>query len=198
MNVLLLIGKSSTSHEAVAAEAAELRTQGHRVTLGTRVPPRQVLIDAVDEVVLLTPAMPAPPAPAAPTPVAAAPVAAAPTATSPPAESASDATAAATTAKASGGSNSAAKVVRTVRKRVRWARGQVSGAITEPARSWKAVKRNDTVMALAKAADVVVAVDAPMVRAGWQLGKALPLPDGPEVVYGLPAAASAIARKSAR
>ena len=195
MNVLLLIGKSSTSHEAVAAEATELRAQGHRVTLGTRVPPRQVLSDAVDEVVLLTPALPAPPAPAAPAPVAAAPVAAAPPA---PAEPASDVTTTATTAKASGGSNSAAKVVRTVRKRVRWARGQVSGAITEPARSWKAVKRNDTLMALARSADVVVAVDAPMVRAGWQLGKALPLPDGPEVVYGLPAAASAIARKAAR
>jgi len=195
VNVLLLIGKSSTSHEAVAAEATELRAQGHRVTLGTRVPPRQVLSDAVDEVVLLTPALPAPPAPAAPAPVAAAPVAAAPPA---PAEPASDVTPTATTAKPSGGGNPAAKAVRTVRKRVRWARGQVSGAITEPARSWKAVKRNDTVMALARAADVVVAVDAPMVRAGWQLGKALPLPDGPEVVYGLPAAASAIARKAAR
>jgi hypothetical protein len=116
-----------------------------------------------------------------------------------PAGSASDASAtAATASKPSGGGNAAAKVVRTARKRVRWARGQVSGAITEPARSWKAVRRSDTVMALAKAADVVVAVDAPMVRAGWQLGKALPLPDGPEVVYGLPAAASAIARKAAR
>ena len=196
MNVLLLIGKSSTSHEAVAAEAAELRTQGHRVTLGTRVPPRQVLSDAVDEVVLLTPALPAPPAPAAPAPVAAAPAA---PADAVPAGSASDASAtAAAASKSSGGGNPAAKAVRTVRKRVRWARGQVSGAITEPARSWKAVKRNDTVMALARGADVVVAVDAPMVRAGWQLGKALPLPDGPEVVYGLPAAASAIARKAAR
>ena len=196
MNVLLLIGKSSTSHEAVAAEASELRAQGHRVTLGTRVPPRQILTDAVDEVVLLTPALPAPPAPAAPAPVAAAPAA---PADAVPAVSASDASAtAAAASKSSGGGNPAAKVVRTARKRVRWARGQVSGAITEPARSWKAVRRNDTVMALAEAADVVVAVDAPMVRAGWQLGKALPLPDGPEVVYGLPAAASAIARKSAR
>jgi hypothetical protein len=189
VNVLLLIGKSSTSHEAVAAEAAELRAQGHRVTLGTRVPPRQVLADAVDEVVLLSPALPAPPAPAAPAPVAAAePVA--------PASPATTTAPAATTS--TGGGNPMSKVVGTARKRVRWARGQVSGAITEPARSWKAVKRNDTLMALARSADVVVAVDAPMVRAGWQLGKALPLPDGPEVVYGLPAAASAIARKAAR
>ena len=177
MNVLLLIGKSSTSHEAVAAEAAELLAQGHRVTLGTRVPPRQVLADAVDEVVLLAPALPAPPAPAVPTAVTAA--------TEKPATPA-------------GGGNPASKVVRTARKRVRWARGQVSGAITEPARSWRAVKRNDTVMALARNADVVVAVDAPMVRAGWQLGKALPLPDGPEVVYGLPAAASALTRRATR
>jgi hypothetical protein len=187
VNVLLLIGKSSTSHEAVAAEATELRAQGHRVTLGTRVPPRQVLADAVDEVVLLTPALPAPPAPAAQ-----------------PVESASDSVetpATATTVRAAtpaGGGNPASKLVRTARKRVRWARGQVSGAITEPARSWKAVKRNDTVMALARSADVVVAVDAPMVRAGWQLAKALPLPDGPEVVYGLPAAASALTRRATR
>jgi hypothetical protein len=196
VNVLLLIGKSSTSHEAVAAEASELRAQGHRVTLGTRVPPRQVLSDAVDEVVLLTPALPAPPAPAAPAPVE---PAAAAQPVDPTAEVPAPATTSApvATTPAAGG-NPASKVVRTARKRVRWARAQVSGAITEPARSWKAVKRNDTVMALARAADVVVAVDAPMVRAGWQLGKALPLPDGPEVVYGLPAAASAIARKAAR
>lgn len=199
MNVLLLIGKSSTSHEAVAAEASELRAQGHRVTLGTRVPPRQVLTDAVDDVVLLTPALPAPPVAAAPAPVAAALEAVAPAGASKPTEAASGSTATVTpTANPSGGSNPAAKVMRTARTRVRWARGQVSGAITEPARSWKAVKRNDTVMALAEAADVVVAVDAPMVRAGWQLGRALPLPTGPEVVYGLPAAASAIVRKAAR
>jgi len=115
------------------------------------------------------------------------------------AESATDSLATpAPTAKPRGGGNPAAKVMRTARTRVRWARGQVSGAITEPARSWKAVRRNDTVMALAEAADVVVAVDAPMVRAGWQLGRALPLPEGPEVVYGLPAAASALTRKAAR
>ena len=184
MNVLLLIGKSSTSHEAVAAEAAELRAQGHRVTLGTRVPPRQVLADAVDEVVLLTPALPAPAAPAVPAAVAAVPGAATAATEKP--------------ATPTGGGNPASKVVRTARRRVRWARGQVSGAITEPARSWKAVRRNDTVMALARSADVVVAVDAPMVRAGWQLGRALPLPDGPEVVYGLPAAASALARRAGR
>jgi hypothetical protein len=53
-------------------------------------------------------------------------------------------------------------------------------------------------MALARQADVVVAVDAPMVRAGWQLARDLPLPAGPEVVYGLPATESAITRKAAR
>jgi hypothetical protein len=80
---------------------------------------------------------------------------------------------------------------------VRWARGQVSGAVTEPARSWRSVRRNALAMDLARRSDVVVAVDAPMVRAGWQLARALPLPAGPEVVYGLPAAASAIARRAA-
>ena len=65
MRILLLVGKASTSHEVVAAEATELRAQGHHVALATRVAPRDVLTAAVDEVVVLTPTLPAPPAPAA-------------------------------------------------------------------------------------------------------------------------------------
>lgn len=185
MNVLLLIGKSSTSHEAVAAEAEELRRQGHHVTVGTRVPPRQVLVDAVDSVVQLSPALPAPPVASVPPGVPAAGEEAVPAATPEPAPTPS----ARSGAPAPG-------ITATARKRVRQLRAQVSGAVTEPARSWRAVRRNATVMQLAREADVIVAVDAPMVRAVWHLGRRLPLPAGPEVVYGLPAAATAIARRT--
>lgn len=189
MNVLLLIGKSSTSHEAVAAEAEELRRAGHRVTVGTRVPPRQVLVDAVDAVVRLSPALPAPPVAAVPAAVPATDEAA-----PPPVEAATPAPATA----AASGARPASGLVGTARRRVRQLRAQVSGAVTEPARSWRAVRRNATVMQLAREADVIVAVDAPMVRAVWHLGRRLPLPGGPEVVYGLPAATTAIARRAPR
>ncbi len=205
MNVLLLIGKSSTSHEAVAAEAEELRRQGHRVTVGTRVPPRQVLVDAVDAVVQLSPTLPAPPVAAVPPSVpavdaepadeaAVATGASGPTDTGPGA-TASGATGATPSARADA---PASGIVGSARKRVRRLRAQVSGAVTEPARSWRAVRRSATVMQLAREADVIVAVDAPMVRAVWHLGRRLPLPAGPEVVYGLPAAATAIARRAPR
>ncbi len=208
MNVLLLIGKSSTSQEAVAAEAEELRRQGHRVTVGTRVPPRPVLADAVDEVVRLSPSLPAPPpAPAAP-PVPAVPAEVSAADAVPAETEAAGAVPAprADTAAADASRRSprrprvrppARGVVGSARRRVRQLRAQVSGAVTEPARSWRAVRRNATVMRLARDADVIVAVDAPMVRAVWHLGRQLPLPAGPEVVYGLPAAATAIARRAA-
>lgn len=201
MNVLLLIGKSSTSQEAVAAEAEELRRHGHRVTVGTRVPPRQVLVDAVDSVVRLSPALPAPPVAAAPPAVQAVAEAvtegegAPPTAAPEPGPTPSPAPGVA--ASSTSGARPAPGLVGTVRKRVRQLRAQVSGAVTEPARSWRSVRRNATAMQLAREADVIVAVDAPMVRAVWHLGRRLPLPAGPEVVYGLPAAATAIARRTA-
>jgi hypothetical protein len=187
VNVLLLIGKTSTSHEAVAAEADDLRRAGHRVTLGTRVPPLPVLADAVDVVVLLSPALPAP-VPAAPVPAA------------PAAASADEVVPVVATpaTPSTAGSARAGGLVGTARRRVRRLRGQVSGAVTEPARSWRSVRRSDAVLALAREADVVVAVDAPMVRAAWHLGQKLPLPQGPEVVYGLPATASALARRATR
>ncbi len=234
MRILLLLGKPSTSHEVVAAEATELRAQGHQVALATRVKPREVLAAAVDEVVLLAPSLPAAPAPAASTPAASSAPAASPadspTPASPasptsstPAEAAatptSSATPAAGSAAAATESPAAAPVTAgpaapaavpapkpaaprsptaRVKAKVRWARGQVSGAVTEPARSWKSVRRSSAAMALACQADVIVAVDAPMVRAGWQLARDLPLPAGPEVVYGLPATESALTRRAAR
>jgi hypothetical protein len=193
VNVLLLIGKSSTSQEAVAAEAEELRRQGHRVTVGTRVPPRPVLADAVDEVVRLSPSLPAPPPALAAPPVPAVPTVPAATAD----VAAADAVSPAGAPASAGPRPPARGVVGSARRRVRQLRAQVSGAVTEPARSWRAVRRNATVMRLARDADVIVAVDAPMVRAVWHLGRQLPLPAGPEVVYGLPAAATAIARRAA-
>ncbi|MFN8147377.1 MAG: hypothetical protein U0R76_07910 [Candidatus Nanopelagicales bacterium] len=184
MRILLLVGKASTSHEVVAAEATELRAQGHHVALATRVAPRDVLTAAVDEVVVLTPTLPAPPAPAA---------AAAPTATTH-AAAAAPAPAPAPAPKPAAPRSPTAKA----KAKVRWARGQVSGALAEPARSWKSVRRSSQAMALARQADVIVAVDAPMVRAGWQLARDLPLPAGPEVVYGLPATESALSRRATR
>lgn len=180
MRILLLVGKASTSHEVVAADATELRAQGHHVALATRVAPRDVLTAAVDEVVVLTPTLPAPPAPAA----AAAPTATTHAAAAAPAPAPKPAAPRSPTAKA--------------KAKVRWARGQVSGALAEPARSWKSVRRSSQAMALARQADVIVAVDAPMVRAGWQLARDLPLPAGPEVVYGLPATESALSRRATR
>lgn len=180
MRILLLVGKASTSHEVVAADATELRAQGHHVALATRVAPRDVLTAAVDEVVVLTPTLPAPPAPAA----AAAPTATTHAAAAAPAPAPKPAAPRSPTAK--------------VKAKVRWARGQVSGALAEPARSWKSVRRSSQAMALARQADVIVAVDAPMVRAGWQLARDLPLPAGPEVVYGLPATESALSRRATR
>ena len=194
MNVLLLIGKSSTSHEAVAAEADDLRRRGHHVTLGTRVPPLPVLADAVDRVVLLRPALPAPTAATAllstdrPAPAAAPDAAVASEVSAP----------AATPAAAPGGAAPTRGIGGTARRRVRRLRGQVSGAITEPARSWRSVRRNPVLLEIARGSDVIVAVDAPMVRATWHLGDRLPLPEGPEVVYGLPATASALTRRTTR
>ena len=193
MRILLLIGKPSTSHEVVAAEATELRAQGHQVSLATRVRPREVLADAVDEVVLLSPALPAPPAPA-PTPA----TPSAPAPDSPPSTAPATTTEAPATPAAAPRPTARRSPTARVKAKVRWARGQVSGAVTEPARSWKSVRRNEKAMALARQSDVIVAVDAPMVRAGWQLARDLPLPAGPEVVYGLPATESAITRRAAR
>lgn len=61
-----------------------------------------------------------------------------------------------------------------------------------PLRAWRRVRRDAQVLAWARAADVIVAVDSQAVLAAWKLAKTLP---SVEVIYGLSAGRGAVIRR---
>jgi hypothetical protein len=192
VNVLLLVGSPTTPAATVIAEAERLHAAGHRVALGTQVRPSPELAGAVDDVVLVARAVEprAAPVAAAPAGGAAAP-AAAPAAppTSP------------TSAAPAPARGVPAQVIGRAKGAARWGRRQLRTTVVEPARSWRTwrtVHADTRLMALARQADVVVAVDSRMIGTVWSLGRELPLPAGPEVVNGIPAVPGALARAAAR
>jgi hypothetical protein len=63
--------------------------------------------------------------------------------------------------------------------------------VGQPARTWRRLRRDGTLLAAAGAADVLIALDAPAVLAAWKVGRRNP---GPEVVYGLSAGRGVVMR----
>lgn len=190
MKVLLLVGSPTTPAATLIAEAERLHALGHTVAVGTQVQPTAELAAAVDDVVVIPGAVPPRPAPAAPAAAAAA---------APASEGSPGIPAAAPAPARSGGLPGG--LVGQAKGAARWGRRQLRTTVVEPGRSyrtWRTVHRDQRLMALAREADVVVAVDSRMIGTVWQLGRALPLPQGPEVVNGIPAVSGALARAAAR
>lgn len=61
-----------------------------------------------------------------------------------------------------------------------------------PLRAWRRVRRDERVMAWARSADLIVAMDSQAVLAAWKLAKTLP---DAEVIYGLSAGRGAVVRR---
>lgn len=175
--VLLLLGSQRTAHEAVAESVRTMREGGAEVSLASRVVPSEALRDACDRVAVIGPGLTAGAILNEQVAAAAAQAAAAPPPEPP-----------------SGAARVRAAVewrARRVRRGVARRTAKARGAFVEPTKCWSDVRHSAEAMAWAASADVVCAVDAPMVRAAWLLGRRRA---EPEILYGLAAAEGAVAR----
>lgn len=208
MNVVLLSAGPKIASQPVAEASLELRASGASVTLVMWAAPSRALLESVDSAAILGPLKVEREEPAPHTEVLGSVDAAdfgdsTDTEVSPeqPDAQAVEATTAQAKAKPRGfGRERLRAALRwrllRYRKRLRPYRRLLSRALRKakrhPQRTWRALRRDDSVQRMVRDADVLIAMDSQAILAAWKLSRRMPRA---EVVYGLSSGSAVVKRR---